>query len=387
MVKISVITVVLNGVTTIEQTIRSVLTQDYANLEYIIIDGGSTDGTLDIVKKYDSSLSFWVSEKDRGIYSAMNKGLQHATGEYVAFLNSDDWYEYGVVREIANFIDLTSADVVYGDYNRVAPDGQKTLIPALPLDYINISIPFCHQSVFMRRQNGLYFDERYKIASDYKMLLELYGSGKDFRYYPYSIANFRSGGAADLNDYYTDLEIYDIAAGELAKSVCSSLIYGEMVLERASRSKLFLDLQEGRNYWLLKKYLDDSIPSNEDIIVFGVGDLYRKFSGFIQDQIDRVKYFVDNDQKKRGKNICGKVIKSPQALMIEKDCSVLILNERYTDDIQRQLEEMNLGDRIRIINYISMKNCFWKNERETVLSMLFERYDNIRKLWNRMNSF
>jgi len=85
MVKISVITVVLNGVTTIEQTIRSVLTQDYANLEYIIIDGGSTDGTLDIVKKYDSSLSFWVSEKDRGIYSAMNKGLQHATGEYVAF--------------------------------------------------------------------------------------------------------------------------------------------------------------------------------------------------------------------------------------------------------------------------------------------------------------
>ena len=387
MVKISIITVVLNGVTTIEQTIRSVLSQDYANLEYIIIDGGSTDGTLDIVKEYDSSLSYWASEKDRGIYSAMNKGLKHATGEYVAFLNSDDWYEHGVVRRVASFIDLTNADVVYGDYYRVASNGQKTIISALPLDYFNIGIPFCHQSVFMRRQNGLYFDERYKIAADYKMLLELYGSGKDFRYYPYAIANFRSGGVADLNGYYTDLEIYDIAAGELSKSVGSSLVYGEMILERASRSKVFLDLQEGCNYGLLKKYLDDSIPLHEDIIVFGVGDLYRKFSGFIQDQIDRVKYFVDNDSTKRGKCICGRVIELPQALMREKDCSVIILNERYSDSIQEQLEEMNLGDRIRIISYRSIRNTFWKEERETVLSMLFERYDNIRKLWNRMNSF
>ena len=88
--KITVITVVRNDVAHIEHTMLSVLGQTYGNVEYIVIDGGSTDGTVDIIKKYADKLAYWVSEPDGGIYPAMNKGLQHATGEWVNFMNSGD---------------------------------------------------------------------------------------------------------------------------------------------------------------------------------------------------------------------------------------------------------------------------------------------------------
>ena len=90
--KLSIITVSLNNKDTIEQTIRSVLSQTYNNVEYIVIDGGSTDGTVDIIKKYEDKISYWVSESDKGIYDAMNKGIRKATGDIVGILNADDFY-------------------------------------------------------------------------------------------------------------------------------------------------------------------------------------------------------------------------------------------------------------------------------------------------------
>lgn len=119
MIKVSIITVVYNGVKNIEQTIKSVLHQTYSNIEYIVIDGGSTDGSLDIIKKYSDSISYWVSEADKGIYDAMNKGISKATGDLIGIINSDDWYEpdaimnmvtayeentvlYGIIRTICN---------------------------------------------------------------------------------------------------------------------------------------------------------------------------------------------------------------------------------------------------------------------------------------------
>ena len=102
---ISVITVSYNAVSTIEQTILSVINQTYSNIEYIIIDGGSTDGTIDIIRRYEDKIAYWVSEPDRGIYDAMNKGASKANGEYIAFLNSDDWYELDAVSIIAQFAD------------------------------------------------------------------------------------------------------------------------------------------------------------------------------------------------------------------------------------------------------------------------------------------
>ena len=97
--KISIVTVSFNAVKTIEQTILSVINQTYENIEYIIIDGGSTDGTIDIIKKYEDQISYWVSEKDKGIYDAMNKGIDIATGDYVYFIQSADVLNKNILNE------------------------------------------------------------------------------------------------------------------------------------------------------------------------------------------------------------------------------------------------------------------------------------------------
>src|SRR6187402_2271204 len=98
---ISIVTVVYNAKETIERTIKSVISQSYKNIEYIVIDGGSTDGTLDIINKYKSDISKLVSEKDKGIADAMNKGIGYAKGELIGLINADDWYEEGALEKVA----------------------------------------------------------------------------------------------------------------------------------------------------------------------------------------------------------------------------------------------------------------------------------------------
>lgn len=115
MLKISVITVTYNAAATIEETILSVLNQTYHNVEYIIIDGGSTDGTVDIIKKYADRLAYWVSEPDKGIYDAMNKGIAIATGDYINFMNAGDaFYKYNTLDSIFTCY-KNNSDIIYGD--------------------------------------------------------------------------------------------------------------------------------------------------------------------------------------------------------------------------------------------------------------------------------
>ncbi|HEX5026205.1 MAG TPA: glycosyltransferase family 2 protein, partial [Agriterribacter sp.] len=110
---VSIITIVYNGEKFIEKCIQSVLDQSYPNIEYIVIDGGSSDHTVDIIERYTASIKHWISEKDKGISDAFNKGLKRATGEIVGMINADDWYEPNTVEKIVQEID--DFDIVYGD--------------------------------------------------------------------------------------------------------------------------------------------------------------------------------------------------------------------------------------------------------------------------------
>jgi len=124
--KISIVTPSYNQGKYIEQTILSVINQKYPNLEYIIIDGGSTDETVDIIKKYEQHITYWVSEKDNGQSHAINKGLQKCTGEIFNWLNSDDWYEPDALLKIANeFMNDTSLEFVSGYENHIYENGDK----------------------------------------------------------------------------------------------------------------------------------------------------------------------------------------------------------------------------------------------------------------------
>ena len=193
--KISVVTVCYNAAETIEQTMQSVINQTYENIEYIIIDGGSTDGTVEIIKKYADKIAYWVSEPDKGIYDAMNKGIKVATGEWIGFLNSGDFYlDSNVLSSlIYKSLSYKHPDVIYG-YTVYSFKYGKFVGRKLPLSKFRKTMPFGHPSTFVRTElmKESLFDCSYKIAADYNFLYNLYTSNKQFCFVDVIVTDFES---------------------------------------------------------------------------------------------------------------------------------------------------------------------------------------------------
>ncbi len=181
--KISVVTVCYNSVDTIEETMLSVLNQTYPDVEYIIIDGGSTDGTVDIIKKYAGRVAYWISEPDKGIYDAMNKGIAAATGDYINFMNSGDRFASTNVIENC-FSNLRGTPIIiYGNWIESV---ESMLIPkkALELGYLSKGMPFPHQSAFIAVSYHKYhpYCLNFPIAADYNLFYNAVKQGVEFRY-------------------------------------------------------------------------------------------------------------------------------------------------------------------------------------------------------------
>lgn len=188
---ISVVTVSYNAVSTIEQTILSVINQTYPHIEYIIIDGGSTDGTVDIIKKYADKIAYWVSEPDKGIYDAMNKGIKVATGEWINFMNcGDSFIDYNVLDQIKIHFQ-TNADVIYGN-TIIKTMGKKYLLLPDKLGNLLKHLIFCHQSSFVKTKLAIenLFQIKYKYVADYNLFYTLYLQNKYFLYVNIPVANY-----------------------------------------------------------------------------------------------------------------------------------------------------------------------------------------------------
>ena len=196
--KITVITVAYNAVKDIENTILSVINQTYFNIEYIIIDGGSTDGTLDIIKKYQDKITYWVSEPDKGIYDAMNKGALKATGMWLNFMNAGDiFYDEQVLEKVFKDNDWGDTDVIYGDVI-IKYSKKEKLKKVWSLTQLEKGMPFCHQSSFVRTtlQQQYLFNTNYKICADYDFFYTLYKKKFYFKYTDILIAKFLNGGVS-----------------------------------------------------------------------------------------------------------------------------------------------------------------------------------------------
>lgn len=189
--KITVITVCYNAVGFIEDTILSVVNQTYDNIEYIIIDGGSTDGTVDLIRKYDDKIDCWVSEPDKGIYDAMNKGIKIATGDFINFMNAGDtFFSNAVISCLVPQIERDST-IVYGDTMYVYSQGEKFIKP-LSSDNMLKRMFFNHQSSFSKSQTlkSMLFDTSYKLSADYKYHYDVFKMGGKFQYVPLVIARY-----------------------------------------------------------------------------------------------------------------------------------------------------------------------------------------------------
>lgn len=197
---ISIITVVYNGAKTLEQTIQSVLNQTYKNIEYIIIDGGSTDGTLDIIKKHENQISLWISEPDKGLYDAMNKGIKRAKGELIGMINSDDWFEPNAVELIVEAYNQNpEKKIFHGDRFDILENGTKRIKKFHPsvFRFLYYGMMYNHPSMFVHRE--IYKNNQYNISlkalSDYEFVLkEFLKNKKAFLYIPEVYVNYRLDG-------------------------------------------------------------------------------------------------------------------------------------------------------------------------------------------------
>jgi len=213
--KISIITVCYNSENYITETIESVFNQTYNNIEYIIVDGKSTDNTLNIIKEYKSKFGSkmrWVSEKDNGIYDAMNKGIEMASGDVIGFLNSDDFYASNkVVEKIANtFKKNPNIEACYGIIERVNPHNvdnikRVTRIPSRNNTFSSFKYGWhpAHQSFYAKQ--GIYdqygkFDLNFDIAADFDLLCRLFEKHNiNVKYLPEAIVKMRNGGVSNRN--------------------------------------------------------------------------------------------------------------------------------------------------------------------------------------------
>jgi glycosyltransferase involved in cell wall biosynthesis len=179
---VTVITVVFNGAATLEYTIRSVIEQTYDNVEHIIIDGGSTDATLDILRKYEDSIDYWVSEKDEGIYDAMNKGIALARGDYIGTLNSDDYFaDPSALENIATQLKTSNVDAVFSCLDVVDSANldrvlRKYRVSSFSSFMLRIGVIPPHPTFYCKKscyeKAGTYCTD-YRIAADFEMLVRL----------------------------------------------------------------------------------------------------------------------------------------------------------------------------------------------------------------------
>jgi family 2 glycosyltransferase len=252
--KISEVTVVYNAVHTIEQTIVSVLDQTYPNVEYIIIDGGSTDGTVDIIRKYEDRLAYWCSEKDNGIYDAVNKGAEKATGDYVHFLNADDClYRKDTLEQVAALLD-ESVDVFSGAV--ITIDEETLLESYVGNKHARVRASFAGgmiptQGILYRtgilRQYTIPKD--YKVAADYDHFLSLYYNSKiKFLFSDLIVAYYGLGGVSSVTRYDDELfRIYDKYGLEHLKL--------KLKKERSFSRRMRQSFREKRNIILKKLHL------------------------------------------------------------------------------------------------------------------------------------
>ncbi len=339
---ITIITVVLNAKETIERAIKSVISQNYENLEYIIIDGGSTDGTLDIINKYKDRLSYFISEKDNGIYDAMNKGIRKATGDIIGLLNADDWYEANVFFTIANEFNCNNVDVLAGETWVFYKNGNKRLRGNNSFANLWQGMPVCHQAVFItKRAYDLYglYDTRYKIVADYELLLRMYHRGAKLLQIKNVLVNYSATGISSTSYLRTAVEFNSAIELYIDKYPTKSKEISNLCKERVRTAYFRYNIENYPNS-LLSLFNRLNFDYKKGIVIWGTGIWGRKIKDLFITLKIKVPFFVDNDEHKWNTKFYDMQIFAPSVLS-EYEGNVFVAVKKYDISILEQLHSYN----------------------------------------------
>lgn len=358
-VKFSVITVVYNRVETIERTIKSILKQSYDNIEYIIIDGGSNDGTLEVIKKYEHEIAAWISEPDKGIYDAMNKGVLLSTGDVISFLNSDDWYEADALEYVAKQFENKDLDMVFANIAEVSSNKIRQARPitsdSVKSMYLQMSV--YHPATFAKRnlfvKHGL-FNIDYKIASDYDWILRVQKADP-----VYTCSD-------KVTTYYSTTGISSTCVKETCEE--SKKIAFNHATREQQKNEIMQFYEKQDKLWRYKEMLetDTELPAFEwmpdfiskpNIFVFGTGQIGAECYKLLEKMKINVKAFIDNNKQLHGEKINGLPILEPNVLNKENDL-VIVASTRYEDEISNQLESIGFQKDTGYLLYSKMRESF-----------------------------
>lgn len=368
--RFSIITVCLNRVNTIERAIRSVIDQKYGDIEYIIIDGGSTDGTLDIIKKYENDIAYWVSEKDGGIYDAMNKGIHHATGEIIAFLNSDDWYEEDILSEVVKELADKEIQILCGSvYYHHNGTVSRYCVSKQIEEEIRYRMVYWQAAMFVRKkvfEECGEFDTQYQIAADYDWMLRIYDRHINIAIVDRALANFSYGGIS------TQADMLELQAEEGKKVALLALERNQELTEKQKmewKEIIEKEYVSGIDNYKFKKVLrnmveekNEEIPSmirqafkRDHYAVFGCGIILKEVSIILNKLHISVTSLWDNDSRKWGKYIDGIKIGNPDNMKLGQDV-VIIASTNYENEIRILLERKGFKKDIDYLLYSEMRH-------------------------------
>lgn len=364
--KYSIITVTRNCADTIERTIKSVLTQDYAAFEYIVIDGASTDGTAQIIEGFKEKLTFYVSEPDSGMYEAMNKGLKHATGDLVLFLNGDDYLidDTALTRMSRHFVD--DETVVIGRLyagDTLSPDNSHATFKS---KYYGIFYP--HQATFVPK--GLFeklggFDESYKVSADFEWICRAMYKGYCVKWVDEIVSYFSLGGMSStlqclIDEYNISFKYMKLTNDPLLEDMTSKS-------KTAMKRYLFKMICENDEYFeVFSKAITELWGTDEGPLqVWGAGFWGRIIVRLLQ----RCGYTVDLIFDSSGKiDFLENIPVHPfNAADVKR---VIVSTENYDMEISNKLENMGFSNKSEYISFQAL--------RDIVLSKLDESNEELR---------
>jgi glycosyltransferase involved in cell wall biosynthesis len=349
MPKLSIITINLNNAAGLLKTVESVRAQTYRDFEHIIIDGGSTDESVNVIKKFENGFAYWVSELDGGIYKGMNKGTRIAKGEYCLYLNSGDYlYNNKVLEKV--FKERFREDIVYGDWIQ-----EKLKKRYFQKNYINFPcFRLCHQSVFikhslLKKLNG--YSEQFKLASDWHFFMRaifVYGIG--YRHIPIKIAVYNADGIT------SDPKSYKIVMQELSKIQKEILPNASIRLEI---TRLFcLDKIGGTKFKNINFNLQSRIK-NRDVYIWGTGFEATKVLDLLEKKRIRVEAFLDSNKELHDLAFSGYKIYIPEQILTlgKKNIFIVIASKVYRKEMARICESYGLKENQDF--YVPFKNKDW----------------------------